>query len=251
MSLRADLVLAQEAVPPPGLDAVYKPIDPDNPRCNWGSAVVALSPKYRLRLRGRRPIGAPLSDGELAESHPGTSAVADIIEAETGRLRFVAVSFYGAWEYLPNNPDRPNERQAIYSATTCHRILSDLTPLIVWHRRMPHKIPVLLAGDFNVTTQVAAEDYWECEIEEARILFDRLEALAMYDLIAFTKETRPQVAACSCSTPDNCSHVRTYRHANRKDSRPTQLRLRFRVGTSLVAGFGLPSVGRRCRLGAF
>ncbi|MFO0564293.1 MAG: hypothetical protein U0263_01450 [Polyangiaceae bacterium] len=221
--LSADIALVQEAVPPPDLDAVYKPIDRDNPRLNWGTAVVSVSGKYPLRPRTRRFAHAPEADGELIESHPGATAVADIIDPATGEPRIVAVSFYGAWEYLPKDPTKPKQQQAIYSATTSHRNLSDLSPLLVWARTMPHKIPVVLAGDFNATTQVAARNHWECEIEEAKVLFARLKALALQDLIAFTRDSRARLAACSCSEPDVCSHVRTYRHDNQEGSRPTQL----------------------------
>ena len=225
--LQADVALVQEAVPPSDVDAVYKPIDANNPRCNWGSAVVALSDRYRLRPRTRRALGRPTADGELVECHPGTTAVADVLDAATNQPRFVAVSFYGAWESLPKDPEKPKQRQAIYSATTSHRNLSDVTPLLVWARKMPHRIPVLLAGDLNATTQVAAENCWECEIEEARVLFERFRALALKDVIASTSGSRARLAACSCSEPKTCSHVRTYRHGNRNESRPTQLDYMF------------------------
>ena len=209
----------QEAVPPPDSNAVYRPID----KCNWGSAVVALSPKYTLRPRTRRsPVSDP-SAGELIECQPGASAVADVIEIASGLPRIVAVSFYGAWEYLPKDPEKPNKRQAIYSVATSHRTLSDLTPLLVWSRKMPHKIPVLLAGDFNATTQIATDNYWDVEISEAATLFDRMRALGLRDLIAVTRESRPRLPGCSCPSPDICCHVRTYRHANRAEGRPTQL----------------------------
>lgn len=88
---------------------------------------------------------------------------------------------------------------------------------------MPHKVPVVLAGDFNATTQIAAEEPWECEIQEARVLFERLRALGLHDLIELTRDTRTRLDHCSCPAPASCAHVRTYRHGNRKDSRPTQL----------------------------
>ena len=159
--LAADVALVQEAVPPDHCEAVYKPVDPNNPRAKWGSAVVVLSSKYRLNPRTRRPLGSDASQGELLESHPGASAVADVVEASSQVPRMVAVSFYGAWEYLPKDPEKPQKRQAIYSVAASHRTLSDLTPLLVWARRMPHKLPVLLAGDFNATTQIASENFWE------------------------------------------------------------------------------------------
>jgi hypothetical protein len=221
--LRADVALVQEAVPPPEVEAVYKPIDAQHPRYQWGSAVALFSSRFRLRPRSRRPLWPGPGDGELLESHPGVSAVADVIDAASGRALLVAVSVYGQWAYLPKDHDKPNKKQAIYSATTSHRILSDLTPLLVWSRRMPHKVPVLLAGDFNATTQIASDNYWEVEIEEAKALFERLRALGLRDLIGHTKDSRPRLQDCSCSAPETCAHVRTYRCGNRAASRPTQL----------------------------
>lgn len=221
--LQADVALVQEAVPPRDVDAVYKPIDAGNSRCTWGSAVVALSPSYALRPRSRRSLGAAASEGELAESHPGTTAVADVIDVSTGNPRLVAVSFYGAWESFPADPGRPKQRPPIYSVTTSHRTVSDLSPLLASGGRVQHKVPVLLAGDFNATTQIAAENHWKCEIEEARVLFDRLRALGLHDLIDCTKSARARLPDCSCPSPDSCGHIRTYRHGNRDASRPTQL----------------------------
>lgn len=223
--VRADVALVQEAVPPLDVDAVYRPIDPRS--CNWGSAVVCLSPNYRLRARSRRPLGAPSSEGELAESHPGTAAVADVIEVSTAKPRLVAVSFYGAWESFPADPERPKQRPPIYSATTSHRSISDLSPLLASGSRVQHQVPVVLAGDFNATTQIAAENHWKCEIDEARVLFDRLRALGLHDLIDSTKSTRARLVDCTCPGPDSCGHVRTYRHGNRNASRPTQLDYMF------------------------
>ncbi|HXN33424.1 MAG TPA: endonuclease/exonuclease/phosphatase family protein [Polyangiaceae bacterium] len=219
--LGADVALVQEAVPPPESAQVYKPIDP--PRSDWGSAVVALSPAVRLNPTHRRPLASPSSEGGLAESHPGVLAVADVIDTASGKTRFVAASFYGAWEYLPQDPINPKKKQEIYSTSKSHRVLSDLTPLLVWTKNKPHKIPVLLAGDFNATTQIAAENSWDVEIEEAKALFQRIHALGLYDLTARTRDARPRLVDCSCPAPDTCSHVRTYRNGNRPASRPTQL----------------------------
>src|SRR5687767_8922089 len=76
--LRADLALVQEASPPQGLRAVYRPIDENNPRLNWGSAVVALRPDISLSPRTRVPLAncylKTPAKGELPDSHPGACA---------------------------------------------------------------------------------------------------------------------------------------------------------------------------------
>lgn len=51
--LRADLALVQETLPPKAFKSVYRAIDENNPRLNWGSAVVALRPEVSLHARTR------------------------------------------------------------------------------------------------------------------------------------------------------------------------------------------------------
>jgi hypothetical protein len=77
-ALGADIAVVQEAVSPVGLGAVYRPIGDGK---DWGSAVVTFSPRYSLRPRVRRPIGSVLAAGELCDSRPGTTAVADVVDA--------------------------------------------------------------------------------------------------------------------------------------------------------------------------
>jgi endonuclease/exonuclease/phosphatase family metal-dependent hydrolase len=216
----ADIALVQEAIPPSPYQAVYRTMG--DAKREWGSAVVALNPRYTLRSRNRRAVRETLGVGELYDSHPGAAAVADVVDT-AGSVRFVAVSFYSEWEYLPPGSEKPDAPPAIYSTATCHRLVSDLTPLLVGSRRTVHRTPVLLAGDFNATTQVAAETTWQVEIDEARVLFDRLRVLGLHDVVAKTRDTRQRLDGCTCPAPETCSHVRTYRNRNRTDSRPTQL----------------------------
>lgn len=217
--LHADVALLQETSPPAGCAAVYKPIDATSSGRNWGSAVVSLSPRFALREWLRRPLAAAYADRTLPESHPGTVAVADVVRVDTGETCFVAASLYGQWDYLPSGD--------IYSPSTLHRILSDLTPVLVWSARKPHKTPVLVAGDFNATTQVAATTQWKVEEEEADVLFRRIRALGLHDVIAHTAATRARLDPCSCPKAGECTHVRTYRNNNQVDSRPTQLDYAF------------------------
>ena len=134
--LGGDIALVQEAIPPSGLAAAYRTMG-DGKR-EWGSAVVALNPSYALRPRGRKAVREKLGAHELHDSHPGTTAVADVVD-HAGAVRFVAVSFYGEWEYLPPDTDAPNAPRAIYSTATCHRLVSDLTPILVGSKKTIHK----------------------------------------------------------------------------------------------------------------
>jgi endonuclease/exonuclease/phosphatase family metal-dependent hydrolase len=55
------------------------------------------------------------------------------------------------------------------------------------------------------------------------VLFDRLDVLGLRDVVARTRGTSARLDPCSCTNPESCSHVRTFRSGNRVDSRPTQL----------------------------
>jgi endonuclease/exonuclease/phosphatase family metal-dependent hydrolase len=212
--LRTDLVLAQEASPPPGTNAVYRAIDDNNKNFRWGSAIVALNPALTLKGRIRVPAPecfsrAPEAE-ELPDTHPGACAVADVLDG-AGRRLFTAVSLYGSLEGMPGG-------SSYYGGPRLHRILSDLTGVLV----RAYRDPVLLAGDFNVSTQDG-----ESPENEAAAVFARLRAWDMVDCVARTRADRPRLANCSCPDGDSCSHVRTFRNGNRADSWAKQLDYAF------------------------
>lgn len=140
--VRPDVALLQEAFPPADVVPAFEPID--KVRYNWGSAVIALSSAVSIRPRARVRLAdcylTPVKDDQLADSHPGASAVADVL-GPVGELLFTAVSIYGQWEDVPSGSS--------YACARLHRMLSDLTPVLAAARRKP----VVLAGDWNITTQ--------------------------------------------------------------------------------------------------
>lgn len=220
--LEADVALTQESVPPPDLNAdrrVYRPLHDTHPRYQWGTAVVAVSPGITVRERRRVPLRewdlGERKDGALPESHPGASAVADIIDAN-GKRRCTAVSFYGQWEGVA-------DRQRYYSCAKVHRILSDLTGILATVRKQP----LLVAGDFNLTTQIAYDGQTRAETEGAAAAFARIQAWGLSDLVRQTRDSRSQLASCTCPAPAGCGHIQTYRHANKVGSRPIQLDYAF------------------------
>jgi endonuclease/exonuclease/phosphatase family metal-dependent hydrolase len=231
--LGADLALVQEAVPPPSLASAYRPIDEDNWRLNWGSAVVALRPDVVLRPRPRVPLAlwgtVDLTGDELPDSHPGACAVADVCDAD-GQLRFTAISLYGQWE-------RVAPCEWIYSCARVHRILSDMTGVLCY----AYSTPVILAGDFNLTTQVAFDGQTQADTDGAVAAFARIRAWGLTECVALTRDSRPRLEGCECAEGDACSHVQTFRYQKRPDARPTQLDYVF-VSESLV-----PAV-RECRV---
>ncbi len=166
-----------------------------------------MSSVYRdLTLRPRRRV--PLADSlfvavaldELPDSHPGASAVADVLL--DGRQLFTAVSLYAQWEMMPGS------KTMMYAGPRLHRMLSDLTGVLA----SSHRNPVVLAGDFNVTSQGARSSD-----NEAAAVFARLRAWRMADCIA--RMGRDQAGAADCKCPDGaaCSHVRTFRTGTQLD----------------------------------
>jgi endonuclease/exonuclease/phosphatase family metal-dependent hydrolase len=158
----------------------------------------------------------PLIGAALPDSHPGACAVADVRDAHD-RVLFTAISLYGQWEDLPNGQS--------YSCARVHRMLSDLTGVFASKRT-----PVVLAGDLNTTTQGSAST-----ANLAAPVFGRLEAWGLVDCVWHTRASRPQLVGCTCTTPQTCSHVRTYKHNRRDDSEPTQWDYAF-ASESLVHG---------------
>lgn len=201
--LKADLALVQEASPTEDLGAkVYRPIG-EKPY-NWGSAVVALRPGLTLRPRRRVPLADSLfvavALDELPDSHPGASAVADVLL--DGRQLFTAVSLYAQWEMMPGS------KTMMYAGPRLHRMLSDLTGVLA----SSHRNPVVLAGDFNVTSQGARSSD-----NEAAAVFARLRAWRMADCIAHKRARQAGAADCKCPDGAACSHVRTFRTGTQLD----------------------------------
>lgn len=200
--LQADVALVQEAIPPPEFQAqVYS--STGLPGYNWGSAVVALRADLSLRGPRRAPlvesIPAAVDEDTLPESHPGGSAVAEI--SLQGRQLVTGVSLYGQWEAMPGG-------KKYLAGPRVHRTLSDLTGVFMRSRQCP----VVLAGDFNVTTQ-GERSPWS----EASAVFARLAAWRMSDALTHKSQGRPRLTGCECPDGDACAHVQTFRTGSQLD----------------------------------
>lgn len=227
--LRADLALVQEASPEPHLGPmVYQPID--RRQYNWGSAVVALAPGLRIRGRERPSLAecylTPPKLGQIPDSHPGASAVADVMDA-AGAVLFTAVSLYGQWEVIPGAPDDSTSR--------LHRMLSDLTTLFVGADRPP----VVLAGDLNISTQWVRPEKLAQRVSAA---FARITAFGLVDCLAHPKATRPDLPSCPCRIA-GCKHVQTVLSQGSVNLDPVQLDYAY-VSESLVGALESCNVQR-------
>ena len=143
---------------------------------------------------------------ELPDSHPGASVVADV--SLDGIYLFTAVSLYAQWEMLPGSA-------SMHGGPRLHRMLSDLTSVLARSKRRP----LLLAGDFNVTSQSSRQPE-----NEAAAVFARLKAWGLVSC-PLTSD-RPE--GCVCPEGEDCRHVQT-----------------FRTGTQLDYVFGSPSLVTR------
>jgi exonuclease III len=230
--LAADLALVQEAQPPDRFSThAYRPID--RSRYNWGSAVVALKRGLGLRERVRVPLANcyldALAEGELPDSHPGASAVADVSDKD-GHPLFTAASVYGQWEMRPGGKDMD-------ACPRLHRIISDLTGVLVGARRHP----VLLAGDLNVTTQYPTDKPSQRDTDAAAAataVFARLGAFGLQDCRRHGAASANRPASCRCLDGDLCRHTRTFRSGNVEESAPTQLDYLFASDSLLTAATG-------------
>lgn len=203
--LRADVALVQEAVPLADMVAEYRQTHATHPRYRWGTAVVALRPGLTLQPYKWVPLAEshmkPPPALHLPESHPGACAVAEVHDP-SGRCLFTAVSFYAQWEYRPGS-------KSLHACTRAQRILSDLTGVLATSRRRP----VVLAGDFNLTTQGAMQSAYKDASNAAAAVFARLEAWGMVDCLKHTRPAdAPRLADCDCNEGDACTHVVTFRN---------------------------------------
>jgi exonuclease III len=190
-TVKPDVALLQEAVVPPGLDAVRR-TDGIRQGQPWHSAVVVFGGTYepvwevQSEYRGRENKAVAID-----ASFPGTVAAARL------DVGITVVSAYG----LINNG---------YASTSMLRILADLEHL--HDDRHGRGDKVILAGDWNIGT------WWNGRDEKYR---DRdmslLGVLAGRGLVDFIDAKLPvdrgRLAECRCTFDDECRHVWTYKSA--------------------------------------
>jgi endonuclease/exonuclease/phosphatase (EEP) superfamily protein YafD len=155
----------------------------------------------------------PVAQGELPDSHPGASAVADVTDAD-GTFMFTAASVYGQWEMMPGG-------MQMDAGPRLHRIISDLAGILANARRYP----LILAGDLNITTQYPDRPTQRAKdaAAAASAAFARLNAFGLQDCLIHQPVRPHQIASCRCLDGDQCRHTRTFRSRNLEESAPAQL----------------------------
>jgi exonuclease III len=196
-ALGADVVLLQEAVPPPpDFDATVLP-SPATParwhsggRAAFGTAVVVFGHDAVEIETG--PLTGDRTT-RLTQTHPGAFVAARV---KVGAHDIVVVSLYGMLE-------GPLLDKQSYAVTTVHRSLSDLTPLL--NARSTARV---VGGDLNVSTQVEPPHR-----AAHRVVFERIAAFGLGDCTGATASSRPRLENCPCAEGAACAHVQTHRHA--------------------------------------
>ena len=157
-TLRPDVALLQEAVPPDGVaNVLSRPID----RRRFGSAIVTYGDAFARPLDGVALAGA--TEADLPESHPGAFRVAEV--ALPGMAPVTVISLYGFMPKVMN--------QTAYATTTLHRSLSDLIPLLDTRANSGRR--VVLAGDLNATPQYSDRYY----ARQQELVIRRIEAFGL------------------------------------------------------------------------
>ena len=170
--LGADVALLQEAGTPgpewapkavPDAAAGWETALPGG-RPKWRTAIVRLSDQVEVRPRATVTLEAAASYDDWIVSRAGSIAAADVVTG--GEIAFTAVSVYAAW-------DKVGARGRGYADGSAHRILSDLSALMV---RPDHRLVV--AGDWNLLRGYGehGDGYWKTRYDT---VFERAEALGL------------------------------------------------------------------------
>lgn len=166
--LRCDVALLQEVPAGHGALSAFAPAVIDGTKRRFGTAVHSPTlPSKRLTTVRTRGGEFPLS-----ATYPGCAVALEIVPPETRPI--TVISLYGALE------------RGVYAITTVHRMLSDLTPLLM--SRAGSR--VVVGGDLNCTTQLPPP--WR---ELHRNLFERFRVLGLVNLTDLTKDRRDRLSA--------------------------------------------------------
>lgn len=187
-SLEPDICLLNEAIVPPGRNAVWSETGThgmDGKTRRWSAAIVSRHPLHvisdaRAQWRGKR------CEARFQCSRPG-SWVAARVETPLGFV--AAVSLYGLMDE--------------FSDASVHRSLSECSPLF---DDPNYRDRVVLGGDLNSGTQ-----WRETEARfnaRDRAVLQRIEAYGMTDCIK-TRRAPGRLAGCPCAEGESCTHVRT------------------------------------------
>ncbi len=172
------------------------------------TGVVVFAPTVRAELLPVVPLNDPSNTHGtfLSSSHPGAFRAVNLTLADRS---LIVVSAYGLQD--DKNPART--WGSTYAATTLHRMLSDLTPLLDSDRGQR----LVLGGDLNSGTQPwqgTKYDSWHLTIWQRLAEFGFTNSLP-----AMVHADRGGLLNCACGGGLDCRHTLTTR-PNRENARP-------------------------------
>ncbi|OLE76350.1 hypothetical protein AUG19_03135 [archaeon 13_1_20CM_2_54_9] len=186
-TIRPDIALLQETIPPSGVGPVIWKEDGIDRKRPWSSAVASFGLPIREVRKWKG--NAHTKEKDLRRTFPGT-VIAGLVEVPYDAPIAVA-SLYGLIDQG-------------YASTTVHRQLSDLNPLL----DSPQGKRLIVGGDLNCSTQLDPP-YRNIH----RNLFERFEVHGLVNLTHATRDRRPQLEGCPCEEIQGCGHVQTHRHS--------------------------------------
>lgn len=132
------------------------------------TAIVPVSLRASVEPVALEPVPeAAAKRGAHPTSYPGTISVSLVTNPKTGAQLYVA-STYVKWEKAGTGWIVPD--------ASAHRLISDISSLIATEN---HKIPIVVAGDWNIFFQHGETPYW---LGRYNSVFERMQALG-FELI--------------------------------------------------------------------
>ena len=212
-----DVLLVQEALPPPGpvrWRVFPDPTDPSHWRTTapairmFTTAILVFTPAVQIEMV---PVVALNDCGNthgdyLASSHPGAFRA---IQVTADGRSVILISAYG----LQDDKNPTKSFGSTYALTTLHRMFSDLTPLLDSDRGQR----VVVGGDLNAGTQL-----WQGEKYDSwsLTLWQRIQEFGFTDCLpAMVAADRGGLPGCACGGGADCRHTLTSR-VNREQRAP-------------------------------
>jgi len=185
-SIGAGVALVQEAVPPPDLPRDRTVYGEMAGHRNWGSAVVALDPG--VTIEPLRSVRNPWSRRRflLANTHPGSVAVAQL--TVPGIQPLTLVSVYGVMDGS--------------ALSTVYRVIADLLPLF----DSPQGARVILGGDLNVSGATTDPKY----LARAEAVLGAIRSLGLVEAKTLVADPPASASDCACGDGGACGHIATW-----------------------------------------
>jgi endonuclease/exonuclease/phosphatase family metal-dependent hydrolase len=188
-TLRADVALVQESVPPedlPRASTVFREIAGHR---RWGSAVVGFAEDISVRELWSVKTRFSGRYFTLPNTFPGSVAY-----AEVGVAGFAPITMVSLYNVID-----------VYAQTTLLRNIADLIPLMDSVKGSR----VIVAGDLNIS-DATSDPYY---ISRAGGLFGMLDAIGLRRATHVTDSRPPARIDCACGAKGACRHIATWKGA--------------------------------------